>query len=322
VCSFADDANAGPSQKHTHPAPSQRVGELELSVVIAAGEGAGSIRSCLEHLRAACAGLSHELLVVTRAGTTAAAATRDVAPEAIVVEGPADALTPALWAAGMRRARGNVIGITTESFTVAPGWAAAMCRAIASGATGAGGPITLGEGTAIADVALFYLRYAKFLTQPAVELQVHDIPGDNAAYDARALAARSASWADGFWEVDFHRRLGASEHLVHVPDAEAAFAAGVPLRSMMKQRFEHGRHSGAWRVANAIRSRAAVLLAAPAVPALLTLRTARRVLPMRSHRRRLVSALPVILVLAAAWAAGEFWGALVQSQPHDRRAIA
>jgi len=30
----------------------------------------------------------------------------------------------------------------------------------------------------------------------------------------------------------------------------------------------------------------------------------------------------VILVLAAAWAAGEFWGALVQSQLHGRRAIA
>ena len=305
-----------------HPAASQCVGELDLSVVVAAGEGLDSIGSCLEHLRTACAGLAYELLVVTRAGTATAAAARDILPEAIVVEAPADALTPVLWAAGMRRARGNVIGITTESFAVAPGWAAAMCRAIAAGATGAGGPITLGEGTAIADVALFYLRYAKFLTQPAVESHVHDIPGDNAAYDARALAARSATWADGFWEVDFHRRLGTSEHLVHVPDAEAAFAAGVPLRSMMKQRFEHGRHSGAWRVANAIRSRAAILLAAPAVPVLLAVRTARRVLPIRSHRRRFVIALPAFLALAAAWAAGEFWGALVQPQLHGRRAIA
>jgi hypothetical protein len=181
----------------------------------------------------------------------------------------------------------------------------------------------LREGTAIADVALFYLRYAKFLTQPGVESHVvHDIPGDNAAYDARALAARSATWADGFWEVDFHRRLGTSEQLVYVPEAEAAFAARVPLRSMIKQRFEHGRHSGAWRVANAIRSRAAVLLAAPAVPAVLALRTARHVLPIRSHRRRFLTALPAFFVLAAAWAAGEFWGALVQSQPHYRGAVA
>ena len=298
------------------------MGELDLSVVVAAGEGLESIGSCLEHLHTACASLSHELLVVTRAGTTTAAAVRDVAPQAIVVEGPAHALTPVLWAIGMHRARGNVIGITTESFAVAPDWAAAMCRAIAAGAAGAGGPITLGEGTAIADVALFYLRYAKFLTQPAVESHVHDIPGDNAAYDARALAARSATWADGFWEVDFHRRLGPSEPLVHVPKAEAAFAARVPLRRMIKQRFEHGRHSGAWRVANAIRSRLAVLLAAPAVPALLTLRTARLVLPIRSHRRRFLMALPAFLVLAAAWAAGEFWGALVQSQPQYRRAVA
>ena len=299
------------------------MGELELSVVIAAGEGRQSITSCLEHLSVACAGMSHELLVVTRAGDDIPTLARDLAPSTIVVEGPADALTPVLWALGMRRARGKVIGITTAQFAVKPGWALAMCRAITGGATGAGGAITLREGTSIADIALFYLRYAKFLTQPSVAPHVvHDIPGDNAAYDARALAARSATWADGFWEVDFHRRLGASERLVHLPDAEAAFAAGMPLLSMIKQRFEHGRHSGAWRIASAIRSRAAVLLGAPAVPAVLAVRTARRVLPIRSHRRRFLTALPAFFLLATAWAAGEFWGALVESHPHYRRAVA
>ena len=299
------------------------MGDLELSVVVAAGEGLETIGSCLEHLRASCIGISHELLVVMRVGDSVPAVVRDAATDVIVVEGPANALTPVLWALGMRRARGNVIGITTAQFAVEPGWAAAMCRAIGTGATGAGGPITLREGTSIADVALFYLRYAKFLTDPAAGPHVvSDIPGDNAAYDARALAAKAATWTDGFWEVDFHRRLDASERLVHLPDAKAAFAAGVPLRRMIKQRFHHGRHSGAWRVAQAIRSRAAVLAAAPLVPAVLALRTARRVLPMRAHRRRFLTALPGFLVLAAAWAAGEFWGALAPAQLHLRRAVA
>lgn len=291
--------------------------------MVAAGEGRGSIRSCLEHLRTACAGIRHELLVVTRAGDAIAAIARDAAPEAVVLEGPAEALTPVLWAIGMQRARGKVIGITTAQFAVEPGWARAMCRAIAAGATGAGGPITLRGGTSIADVALFYLRYAKFLTQSAAGARVvDDIAGDNAAYDARALRAKSASWTGGFWEVDFHRQLGASERLVFLPDAKAAFGAGMPLRSMIKQRFEHGRHSGAWRVATAIRSRGAVLVAAPAVPAVLAVRTARRVLPLPSHRRRFLMALPGFLLLAAAWAAGEFWGALGQAPLHYRRAVA
>src|SRR5215216_2418450 len=64
-----------------HPAASQCVGELDLSVVVAAGEGLDSIGSCLEHLRTACAGLAYELLVVTRAGTATAAAARDILPE-------------------------------------------------------------------------------------------------------------------------------------------------------------------------------------------------------------------------------------------------
>jgi hypothetical protein len=52
-----------------------------------------------------------------------------------------------------------------------------------------------------------------------------------------------------------------------------------------------------------------VLAAAPLVPAVLALRVARRVLPLGGHRWRFVAGLPLFLVLATAWAAGEAVGA-------------
>jgi hypothetical protein len=136
---------------------------------------------------------------------------------------------------------------------------------------------------------------------------------DNAAYRRDTLERHSASFADGFWEVDFHRRLrreNGGTRLEFIPGADAQFGPSSSFAPLARQRFAHGRHWGAWRVEQGVRSAWQVVVAAPLVPLVLGARIARRVLRRPSHRVRFVLSLPVVLALAAAWAAGEAVGAL------------
>jgi hypothetical protein len=186
-----------------------------------------------------------------------------------------------------------------------------MIDGIEAGATGVGGPFDLAPHTSVTDWAVFYLRYSAFLHAPARRGVATEIAGDNAAYRRDALDRHAASFGEGFWEVDFHHRVRAEGGtLALVPDAAVTFGRSFPFGTILRQRFVHGRHFGAGRVASGARRAWQVVLAAPVVPLVLVRRIAARVLPHPRHRRRFALALPASLALAAAWSAGEAWGAV------------
>src|SRR5205814_4082254 len=114
-----------------------------------------------------------------------------------------------------------VVAFTTGHCIVDRDWAQAMLGAIAGGAAGVAGALSLADDAGPVDWALFYLRYSAFLGRGESAPEVaHEIPGDNAAYSRDALARHAASFAQGFWEVDFHRRLRAENsatRLLFVP---------------------------------------------------------------------------------------------------------
>lgn len=287
-----------------------------LSVVIACTDARRTIAACLRSITSACEGVNAEVIVVDASadGTADIARTDGLIK---VIGMPRGTLTPRLWAAGLAQARGRAVAFTIGQCQVGAEWARALLAGLESGATGAGGAMQPAESCGPVDWAIFYLRYSAFLgagereVEPAVE-----IPGDNAAYRGDALQRHASSFADGFWEVDFHRRVRAEgARLVFMPGAEARFGPAAPLLSLARQRFAHGRHSGAWRIATGVRSSWQVIAAAPAVPVLLTLRIARRVLARRADRVRFLSAVPALLLLACAWAAGEAWGAVAAARP-------
>ena len=116
---------------------------------------------------------------------------------------------------------------------------------------------------------------------------------------------------DGFWEVEFHARLRAEgERLEAVPAATASMVGSEPFGAFLHHRFEHGARFGAWRVRSAGMSLIRVVLATPLVPFVITGRSLRRVADRPRVLLRSLSALPALLLLGTAWAAGEAWGAL------------
>jgi hypothetical protein len=280
-----------------------------LTVVLATADG-GRLDIALPALTAACAGLSARILVVTTGDVAPVTASNGAAAATIeVIRAPAGSLVPDLWGAGLRAATGEAVAFTSTACAVAPDWARAFLDTLRSGADGVGGPFALGEGASAVDSAMFYLRYSRFLEGTTPDLDHGgEIAGDNAAYRLSALARHPAT--GGFWEVVFHRSLRADGgRLAWRPDAVARFSSHMTLGQALAQRFVHGRHSGAFRMAGG-RPRWKILLAAPLVPAVLARRAFGFAARSSSHRRRFLTVLPMFLLLASSWAAGEALGAV------------
>jgi hypothetical protein len=284
-------------------------GDTRLSVIVAAADCRATVIDSIAAIMSDCGPAAEVLLVdASRDGTaeTAAAAF----PVLRVLTAPAGTLVPVLWAIGIEASAGAAVALTTAHCIVRRGWSQALLRELAAGAAGAGGSFELDPAANATDRAVFLLRYSAFLCGGAPRV-VADIAADNGAYARTALERHAEAWRDGFWEVEFHRRLVAADgELRFVPDACVAFRAGAVLRAYMRQRFEHGRHFGAWRAGRERRPAALRVLAAPLVPAVLLARIGRRALDGGAGTTFL-RALPRLAVLAGAWAAGEAVGAAV-----------
>ena len=223
---------------------------------------------------------------------------------------PSGTLVPALWGRGLREARGRIVAFTIAQCRVGAGWARTLIEGIRAGAAGVGGPIDVRPGTSATGRATFYLRYSAWLN--VSDGTVREIAGDNAAYDHAALRAVRTDATEAFWEVEAHarfRELGRT--LMMHPGATAWFTDDTGLATMAARRFAHGRHSGAFRVRDGIRTRWQMVLGSPVVPFVLLARVARRVVRGRGHVVSFLTSLGAFLVLAFAWAAGEAIGAFL-----------
>lgn len=291
-----------------------------LSVVVACVDAQRTVARSLAALAATCRQLGDdaELLVVDASDAAdarvveRAIAELPAAGRVLVrrIARPDGTLVPRLWGAGLTASRGEVVAFTTAHTIVAPEWAAALVAGVRAGAAGVAGPLALADddGVGAVDAAVFYLRYAPYLT--AFDAP-RDIPGDNAAYARAALDRHAASFADGFWEHAFHHRLRAEgERLAMTPGAVARYGPGYSLATIMRHRYAHGEQFGAERRRTGNASLERLVLGAPAVPAAFAWRTLRRVWRRPADRARALRALPALLLVSAAWAAGEVVGAL------------
>lgn len=285
---------------------------VDLSVVIATTDADRSIEACLRHLERSCAALRAELLVVDASSDDTPARVAAWGGPVRLLRMPSGTLTPWLWAEGYRRSGGRVVAFTTGHCLVSPAWARSLREAIEAGAAGAGGPLLLARDSGPLDWAAFYLRYSAFMPEIIGAGPVEgEIAGDNAAYEREALDRHAASFARGFWEIEFHRRLRADgRRITAVPAAVVEFGRSFPMATILRHRFAHARRFGAGRVGDGTRAAWQILAAAPLVPLVLAGRAGSRVFRTARGRWRFIASLPWFLVLASAWAAGEAWGAL------------
>jgi glycosyltransferase involved in cell wall biosynthesis len=279
----------------------------ELTVIVGSLDAGAHLPSCLESLQSACAGLDAEILIVDGSADSALEEVRTRFAAARFIAMPRGTLVPALWGRGLREARGKVVAFTIAQCRVEADWARTLIAGIRTGAAGVGGPLDVLPGTSATGRATFYLRYSAWLASS--DGPAHEIAGDNAAYEHAALRAARNDVGEAFWEVEAHERLRElGRSLVMRSAATAWFTDDTSLSTMAARRFAHGRHSGAFRVRQGIRTRWQMVVGAPLVPLVLFARVARRVARVRGHVPRFVTSLGAFLVLATAWAVGEAIG--------------
>jgi hypothetical protein len=291
----------------------------EITIIVASAEGVETLSECVAAHRRSCVGIDAQIIVVDASPDHVAASICAQYPEVQLLTMPEGTLVPMLWGVGLRAARGRVVAFSIGQCIVDRTWARAMLDGIAAGASGVGGRFDLRRGSDATVRATFYLRYSAWLA--AASGPAREIAGDNAAYDHDSLRVAQSKQDAGFWEVDVHacfRELG--KELVLVDDATARFGGRMTLGAMASRRFAHGKHSGAFRVEQGIRTRWQMLLGAPLVPGVLLLRVARRVARNPGHWPRFISSSGAFFVLATAWAAGEAIGALT-ALPRGREAL-
>ena len=301
---MTSDTNAGRSRERP-------VFSRELSVVIGSVDAERAIRTCVASVIESCRAIDTEIILVDASNDGTAEIAGADFPDVQVIEMPRDTLVPRLWSEGVRRARGEKIALLTANCEVNARWARELAAAIDAGATGAGGPVALAQDASRVDEAIYFSRYSAFLPSAFSGVKrVRDIAGDNAMYHAASLLRHMASFSDGFWEVEFHeiiRREG--KYLVMCAAAPITFGHANTLDMISRQRFLHGRHFGAWRVAHRRANAARVIISGPFVPLVLFQRIARTAWKSRADRKRFISAAPLILRLAARWSLGEIFGA-------------
>ena len=229
----------------------------------------------------------------------------------VVVEARPGALVPELWADGVRRARGELVGLLSGDALPDPDWVQRTVELHRDGTAAVGGPIEPGPGLGTGDWAVYFCRYAAYGLPLGASEHV-EIPGDNASYRGDVLRAHAPSYADGFWEPFVHRVLREDGHTLRMATTRVVrFRAGTAGAAFCRQRFAHGRHHGERRSAGLPRGRIVLEAAtAPLVPLLMTARAGRAVFRRRRHRLRFVAASPLLLWFYGWWAAGELAGRL------------
>ena len=219
-------------------------------------------------------------------------------------------LIPELWSRGMERANGRHVAITTAHFEPALDWVRVVRAAHARlDAAGIGGPIDAPRGGSAKDWATYFLRYSNTFHLVG-EQTVHDIPGDNASYDAAALKRHWGAIARGFWEPDFHRLvLAEGRTLAWVPQMRVTQRASYPFGAFCRQRLLHGREFGSSRVRDNGRGERLVrLLLSPLIPFVFLVKISGRVVKSGRDRAAFVYSLPVLFAFVLVWALGEAWG--------------
>ena len=279
--------------------------QLQLSVVIASWSGREALTRCLESLLPQVE--MAEVIVAFRGVSDLMATVGSRFANVRFLRGPADASVFLLRSLGVHEARGQLIAMLEDHAAVSVGWAKAMLDAYAAGKKIFGGPIENDAKSSAYDWALYFAEYGIYMPPlPAGQRSI--LSGVNIAYDHATLQSCRGVWESVFYETDVNAMLISAGHKLYmVPEASVTSRLRMPMREAMVHLFGGGVHFAEFRKrqSGAVARRLWVI-AAPAVPLVLLLRIIRLTMGRQPARIiQIIRALPYLLLLVGAWAAGE-----------------
>jgi hypothetical protein len=279
-----------------------------LSVVVVVVEGTASLARCLGALAAQTA--DAEVLVVCDSRTTDVPQLRGQFPGVRFLRLAGACTFAELRAHGVREARGSIVALTEDHCTPAADWCDRIIEAHQAAHAAVGGAVEKGPDKAL-NWAIYLLDYSRYMN-PVREGPTSSLTDCNVTYKREALAAVMPCWERAFHENVVHAALRQGDETLWlspriVVQQRREFRLGAALRD----RFAFGKLFGGTRAATLSPGRRlAFAVMAVFLPALLVVRAARHVAGKRRCLPEFVKALPFIVLMAAAWALGEFVGNL------------
>jgi len=304
-----------------------------LSVIVTITSGAPNLGRCLKALEGQRNAPPTEILVPVYKDFDEVAALRSAHPTVrfVPVEGDAPGLIsgdPGLLhlsydrrrATGLAAARGELIAMTEDHAIPVATWCSDIAEVHRKPYAAIGGAIDNASPRWLTRAAYFcdFGRYAN----PLEEGPAHYVSDINVSYKRAAVEKTRHVWQRYYHETAVHAALeAASETLWLTPRIVVRHDRGT-LRfwPLLQERFAWARLFAGRRAAGApLLKRAVWILFSPLLPALLAARRAVEVVSRGRNRGALLAAFPLMLVLMAAQAAGEFTGYVTAKPTRNRQ---
>ena len=217
-----------------------------------------------------------------------------------------------LRARGLNVARGQIVALLEDHAVPDARWCASIVRAhqtTFAEYAAVGGPLENGVDRPL-NWAVYFCDFARY-QDPVPEGPSLFASDANVSYKVSVLRAIAPVWRDVFHETAVNAALLARGEKIGLSRGVrvAQHRSDLRLAQALRERFIWGRSYAASRptaVAPAARARHAAVT--PLLPFALTFRVAASVLRKRRHVSELARALPLVVMLFAAWALGELAG--------------
>ncbi len=288
-----------------------------VTVAVVAICGATHLTRCLDALQAQVNAPRFNVVVVYDPHLEDVPALAERYPAVRMVANAGQRSPLELAARAVAEATGDRIFLTEDHCIPQPDWVRRLYDAQAPGRAAVGGTVRTSAESNSVDWAFYAVDFFRYMPPvspgPSPSLTVC-----NVAYRRDQLQAIESLWREIFHETAINdalrERFG---ELWLAADAEVSMRRNVRFGDAVYERYAFGRLFGCTRLQFAADRRLYYSLLAPALPVLLLGRIARKALRSRESTIRFARALPVLIVLVAAWSWGEWLGYLTRKRPRS-----
>ena len=282
-----------------------------ISIAIACVNGLPYIEECLRSFERQRDGISYEVIVADRCNRGCREVVRRHPNAALIEVDRPGATIPELRALAIRRARGEIVGITEDHCIAPDGWLAAMALAHDEQRRIVGGPVENAATQRLVDWAVFFCEYSVF--EPPLPAGPGSVPGNNTTYDRALLPLIDDLLDEGVWEEAFNARLAGHGHATYLePAAVMLHKKSFGPGEFLAQRYHYARSYAGLRLRGAPGWRRPIYagFAVTLLPPMLLARIVGNVWRKGHHRRELLLTLPLLALFVLAWGWGEVVGYL------------
>ena len=284
--------------------------QIELSVVIAAWNGASLLRDCLLSLEKQIETGGAEVIVVSNFETGISESKKRF-PFAKHIVLSEKTTVPELRARGILDARGEIVALLEDLCTFDCNWRKEIEKAYENPYSIVGGTVENFSGATALDWAVYLYDYGKYML-PVTSGVTDTLSGMNVSYKRELLDLLSDNYENGFFEFFIHEELKRRGHQLYLMSSAVIFHnKNYNLKRISVQFYHQARSFAARRVVSfPLSKRFSFLLASLTLPILLPTRVVLRTVNKGRHFKELIKSVPFLLILMSVWAFGEFCGYL------------